>query len=373
MRERALLHQTEATRTYPCRACGGELEFHIGEQQLVCPHCGSTQEIVEDGTATVDEQDFAAAIAAIRSGALERSSTALADEHEVVCQNCGGHTTFTGTLTATRCPYCATPILRDDIHDAPSRLAVDGVVPFRVDESAAHGAVKHWASKRWFAPNEFKKYNRAAQFSSVYMAFFTYDAQTTTHYTGQRGVTHTRTVGSGENRRTETYTVWYPAAGTVHNAFDDIVVHANAGLNEKHIDRLEPWPTQQAEPYSAEYVAGHLCRTYDRDVEQCFGDARQTIDKEVTRTIRGDIGGNQQRIHSRDTSYQLLTYKHLLLPLWLLTVFFQNQAYQVMVNGVTGEVQGDRPWSKVKIALAVVAVLLVVAAVAVLWAMNGGS
>jgi hypothetical protein len=200
------------------------------------------------------------------------------------------------------------------------------------------------------------------------MAFFTYDAETSTSYHGRRGDTYT--VGSGKNRRT--HTRWRNASGQVRNSFDDIVVHANDGLDKGHVAALEPWPTQEAQPYSAEYVAGHLCRTYDRDVEQCFGEAKDVINDDVTRTIKRDIGGDRQKIVQRKTSYNRLTYKHLLLPLWLLTVFFQGQAFQVMINGATGEVRGARPWSRVKIGLAVAAVVILLLVAFVVYSMGQG-
>ena len=358
IRRRAMLHKTEQTRTYPCLQCGGELVFDIGVQQLKCPHCGNVQEIIEDGDNVVAEQDFRAAIEALRSGAIGHDDANVAGDKEVVCQNCGGHTTFNGSLTATRCPYCATPIQRDDVHDAPARLPVDGVLPFQIDEKTAKGAIDKWISSRWFAPNEFKKYT--GSFTSVYAAYFTYDALTTTQYRGQRGDNYTVTVGSGENRRTETRTRWSPAWGTVRDNFDDLPVLANEGFERRRIDALEPWPTGDAKPFSNEYLAGHLCRTYDHDVEECFGPAKKRMDSEIEQTIRRDIGGDKQRISSRSTHFDHLSYKHLLLPIWLLTVIYQQKPFQVFINGMTGEVQGQRPWSKVKIAFAVVAALIVI-------------
>ena len=55
---------------------------------------------------------------------------------------------------------------------------------------------------------------------------------------------------------------------------------------------------------------------------------------------------------------QSLTFKHLLLPIWLLTVIYAGKPFQVFINGITGEVQGQRPWSKVKIAVAVMVVVI---------------
>ena len=367
LRERAMRHQTEQTKTYPCRQCGGELEFNIGVQALKCPHCGSIEEIHDDPEDLPEEQDFRSAIAAIRAGALDHAEADVAGDKEVVCQNCGGHTTFVGSLTATRCPYCATPIQRDDVHDAPTRLPVDGVIPFQVDEKTARGHIEKWISSRWFAPNEFKKYNTKGAFNSVYAAYFTYDADTVTRYHGRRGDNYTVTVGSGENRRTETRIRWRNVSGTVWDNFDDVPVLANEGLDRKRINALEPWPTQTAKGYNAEYVAGHLCRTYDHDVEECFTEAKGRMENEIRHTIRRDIGGDHQDIRSMNVNWQLLTYKHLLLPLWLLTVIFQQKPFQVYINGVTGEVHGQRPYSPIKIAAAVITALIVAAVIFVLW------
>lgn len=373
VRERALRHATEQTRTYPCRRCGGELEFNITDQKLKCPQCGNIQDIIEDEGREVVEQDFGAALAAIREGAINRTGVQVSGEKEVVCQNCGGHTTFTGTLTATRCPYCATPIQRDDVHDAPSRLAVDGVLPFRVDDQQAEENIKKWISSRWFAPNEFKKYGRAGSFNSVYAAYFTYDSSTTTRYSGMRGDTYTVTVGHGENRRTEVRVRWTPRSGVVENGFDDVPILANTGFDRRYISELEPWPTQSAKPFSAEYLAGHLSRTYDHDVEQSFGTAKQRMEDAVRSTVRGAIGGDQQRIHSMNVRYNFVSYKHLLLPIWLLTVIYAQTTYQVFMNGVTGEVHGQRPYSKLKIALAVLAALIVAGIGFYLYSRSGNS
>lgn len=362
----ALHHVTEITRTYPCTQCGGELEFHIGEQRLACPHCGNVQELVEvRDRALSGKRDLRRAVAELRRN--PDAGPQIAGEKEVVCQNCGGHTTFTGTLTSTRCPYCATPIQRDDVHDAPARLAVDGVLPFQIDERAAKAALDTWVSSRWFAPNEFKTYSRTGSFTSVYAAYFSYDADTSTRYRGQRGDNYTVTVGSGENQRTEVRTRWRSASGRVHNTFTDLTVLANDGLDRGHVTALEPWPMQQVQPFSPEYVAGHLCRTYDHDVEACFGEAEQRMDAHIDTTIRRDIGGDHQRITSKETIFSSLTFAHLLLPIWLLTVIYDGKPFQVVINGATGEVHGQRPYSTVKIAAAATAALIVALVVFVVY------
>lgn len=364
--QRATLHHTEQTRTYPCHQCGASLGFDIGTQQLRCPSCGNIQPVIEDAGRQVVEHDLRAAWGQQQSSMARFAGTAATKE--IVCQNCGGHTTFNGTLTATRCPYCATPIQRNDIHDAPDRLAVDAVLPFQVPEAAARAAVDKWINGRWFAPSAFKKYNETGSFSSVYVAYFTFDAATVTDYHGQRGDNYTVTVGSGNDQRTETRTDWTNVSGRVQNSFDDVPVLANTGLDTKKIAALEPWPTHVAKPYSAEYIAGHLSRTYDMPVEQSFEVAKSTMEGRIIETIRADIGGDQQRIGEKHINWYEMTFKHILLPIWLLTVLYQGRPFQVCINGVTGEVQGRRPYSKVKIVMAVAFAVLLVVTIAVVWA-----
>jgi DNA-directed RNA polymerase subunit RPC12/RpoP len=372
--QRASLQSTEKTRTYPCHQCGGSLVFDIALQQLKCPNCGNMVPIVEDAGRQVVEHDLRAAWGQQQSSSVARFAGSGGQEaqKEIVCQNCGGHTTFTGTLTAIRCPYCATPIQRDDVHDAPDRLPVDAVLPFGLDEPNARAAVDKWINGRWFAPSEFKKYNETGSFSSIYVAYFTYDAKAVTDYTGERGNDYTVEVGDGDNRHTETRTDWSYVSGRVNNAFDDLPVLANTGLDEQKVRELEPWPTENVRPFSAEYIAGHLSRTYDTTVEQAFEVAKATMESTIDHTVRRDIGGDQQRVHNKNTTWFDMTFQHVLLPIWLLTVVYGGKPFQVCINGFTGEVQGRRPYSAVKIALTItLAVIVILIVLTAFLAMKG--
>jgi hypothetical protein len=323
----------------------------------VCPHCGREEPVVDDGERP-GERGLEATLADPEA-ALAAPGEA-GPEQELTCPNCAGNIGFSGTLTATRCPYCASPVQRSDIHEAPARLPVDGVVPFGLDQPEAKAHVDAWIKGRWFAPNAFKKYATTGSFSAVYLPFFTFDAGTVTEYTGQRGDTRTRTVGHGENRRTEFYTEWRHAAGTVEVGFDDVAIGADSSLDADRLRDLEPWPTQDARAFRREYLAGAVSRTYERSLAECHASAQERMTEEIRDAVKADIGGDQQRIHSMSTAWFDQTYRHLLLPLFLLVVTFQQKPFQVFVNGVTGEVHGQRPYSWVKItAASVLAAVLV--------------
>lgn len=356
----ARLHATEASRTYPCQACGASMVFDVGSGRLRCSFCQSVRDVeVEAGRP--QRHDLVSTMQALHAaGPHAQQPDQLS--REVTCQSCGGTTAFDGTTTATRCPFCTTPIQRDDFHDAPERLPIDGIVPFQVDETTARVELEGWINSRRFAPKEFKRYRELGSFTSIYLTYFNFFAQTTTQYVGQRGERYVERRGMGDNATSETKVRWSPAAGTVYNTFAELPELANTGLDRARIQELEPWPMNRTKRYSPQYVAGHLARTYDEDAQQRFErGARPRIEREIARSIKEDIGGDEQRILSTNAVYTLLEFSHLLLPVWLLTVTFDGKPFQVFINGVTGEVQGHRPWSMPKIAATVAAAVLLLA------------
>lgn len=336
---------------FPCESCGADLTFGIGVQSLQCAHCGHVKTITFDADAAIDEQDFHAMLE--RLAQLRASADRPAVElNEVQCGDCGAAVTFTGTLTSTLCAYCGAPLQLDQVHRAPDRLGIDGVLPFRVDDRAAREHLNAWVRSRWFAPGDFQRGGIAEAFHGVYLPFWTYDTLTTTHYRGQRGEHYYVTVGSGKNRRTERRTRWYPASGHFQRFFDDVLVAAGGGLPEPRLAALEPWPLQQCHPFAPQLLAGFQARTYDVDLEAGFAKARVLIDAAIADECRQRIGGDTQRLESVQSRYEAVTYKHLLLPVWMLAYRYRDKTYQVVVNATTGEVQGDRPYSWLKITLA---------------------
>jgi hypothetical protein len=217
-----------------------------------------------------------------------------------------------------------------------------------------------WVRSRWFAPNDFLKQGVQGKFNGVYLPYWTFDSLTFNAYQGERGDNYTVTVGTGKNRRTETRTRWSPASGTFQRFFDDVLVVASKGLPDDHILELEPWSLQKCLPFTQQVLAGYLARTYDVELEPGFHQGKQRIDAAIDREVRSRIGGDKQRVHSIKSRYDAITFKHLLLPVWMMAYRYHNEPYQVFVNASTGEVQGDRPYSWAKIMLAVLAAVVAI-------------
>ena len=352
-------------RVFPCEQCGADLEFHIGQQRLKCPFCGYEKDIDVPEGSEVREQDFRETLARMRE--LHEQNRDDADEQdrmEIRCDSCGGVLVFVGPLTSSECPYCAAPIQRENVHVSKQRISVDGVLPFLVPRETAEVNLKAWVASRWFAPDEFREKGAEGKFQGVYLPFWTYDTLTATRYSGERGEHYWVTVGTGKEQRRERRTRWYSADGSFQRFFDDVLVLAAKGIRADLMLELEPWPLGESHPFQQQYLAGYLARTYEVSLEDGFEDARQRIDAAISTEVRSRIGGDEQRVHSIKSNYGAIKFKHLLLPAWLMAYRHRDTPYQVMINAATGEVQGERPYSWIKILLAVLVALLVAGAFA---------
>jgi len=348
-------------RIFPCSSCGADFEFHIGVQRLKCPFCGFEQSIsIAEGEAVV-EQDLESMLARLKE--IRKSKSAAPSEiQQVRCESCAALVQFHGTLTSDFCPYCGSPIQRSGVHQANDRVSVDGVLPFLVDPPQARAQLSAWLKSRWFLPGDLKKTGISERFHGVYLPYWTFDALTANRYRGERGEDYFVTVGSGKSRRTERRTRWYPASGSFQRFFDDVLTTACSGFSRELMQKLEPWPLRSCQPFRQEILAGFFARTYDLELEHGFADARERIVAAITSEVRRRIGGDRQRVYAVDTRYDALSYKHLLLPVWLLAYRYRRKSYELLVNAATGEVQGQRPYSLVKIFLLVIFLALCVLA-----------
>jgi DNA-directed RNA polymerase subunit RPC12/RpoP len=341
-------------KSFECPKCGGKLQYDAGSGAQKCPFCGHEIAIArsEEDIRELDFREY-----------LERMS-AEADVQErtvVKCRGCGAETTFDPNVTADRCAFCAGPIVREG---ASSRLIrPKALLPFKVTRDAAHQSFRDWLRGLWFAPGSLREYARREQpIEGVYLPYWTYDAETMSFYRGERGddyrVTETFRKSDGSTgTRTVTKTRWTSVSGTVWRNFDDVTVLATRSVPSPYAERLEPWDLENLEPYRDEFLSGFRAESYQLDLAGGFEEARKIMDETIRGDVCRDIGGDHQRIHSVRTQYDGVTFKHVLLPVWVSAYRYRARVYRFLVNGRSGEVQGERPWSWAKIGLLVLGIL----------------
>ncbi len=344
---------------FPCPVCGSNMGYAPGSHELACPQCGHRAAIDRrpDPEAT-RELDFERA----RRGDVP---VAQIEQTRVTgCPNCGAQVEFGSDRHATRCPYCDTPVVADTgLH---RHIKPRALLPFEVDEDRARAAMADWLGSLWFAPNGLRDYARKGRrMNGIYVPFWTFDADTDSDYTGQRGTTYyvTRTVtrdGKREQVR-EAKIRWSNVRGHVARFFDDVLVLGSRSLPKTHTDGLEPWDLPALLPYRPEYLAGFMAEGYQVELDDAFAEARAVMDRVIQTDVRRDIGGDHQRVGSVSTRVRDVTFKHILLPVWTAAYRYDGKSYSFVVNARSGKVQGERPYSKWKIALAVLLGLIVAA------------
>lgn len=344
---------------FPCARCGAQLRYAPGQTRLTCNYCGFEQDIppqtAEARARATQELDLARGL---------RNDLASADMVEVrttTCPNCGAKLELSSASIAIVCPFCATPLVLDT--GTLNQIRPQALIPFTLTEAEARAAMISWMGSLWFAPGTLLEYARKGRaMTGIYVPFWTFDAATASRYSGERGEYYdeTRTVSVRVNGRMERRqeqvrkTRWYPASGRVGRDFDDVLVMASRSLPPRLGNELTPWDLGALTAYAPEFLAGFQAEGYTVSLADGWREAQDRMSNVIREDVRRDIGGDEQRILSVTTDWSDETFKHILLPVWMAAYRFNGRSYRFVVNGQTGEVQGERPWSVWKIAVAVV-------------------
>ena len=350
---------------FPCGSCGGKLEFAPGAASLKCPYCGHQNQIPQSAD-DIKELDFYEYFAR----ASEQGESQ--EVQSVKCQSCGATSTLQPNISMSHCPFCGSQL---QAHAKASRLIRPGaILPFKVPKNKALQLFREWLGSLWFAPGGIKE--QAAKdggIKGMYIPYWTFDAKSTTWYDGERGEDYHETQyyededsnGNTVTRsRTVTHTRWYNVNGTVWQNFDDVLVQAGRSLPPEIVDELEPWGLKELVPYQDAYMSGFQSEVYQVDLGDGFERAKSEMDDSIREMIKRDIGGDHQRVNTVRTQFDGITFKHILLPVWISAYKYGDKSYRFLINGETGEVQGERPWSVAKIALTIVGAIIVMILIA---------
>jgi hypothetical protein len=352
---------------HECPACGAQAEWNPGKQTLVCPFCGTESPYrIDREQGKVVELDL---VKALRELPEDERGWQTA-RRSVQCQSCRAVMVFDPARVGQQCEFCGSPALVD-YQEIKSPLRPQGVLPFKIDAARVRDDIRRWWRSQWFAPSGLAARALVDTIRSLYIPYWTFDAQAHCPWTAEAGYYYYVTVPGRDAKgrpvmRQERRVRWEPAAGVVDTFFDDEPVPGTQGLPIDLLKKVEPFPTAEIVPYDTAFLSGHVVEHYQvvlLDAAQRSAEQMQAkLIVLCARQIPGDTHRNLQ-IHPQ---YSGRTFKHVLVPIWLLKYDFGRKAYQVIVNGYTGTIAGRRPYSVWKIAALVLLALVV--ALIVIWA-----
>lgn len=363
--------ETIARKKFDCPACGAEAQWSPAKKALVCPFCGTTSpaqlQLQADGSEVIVEHDL---VGALRGVPDDRRGW-QANKTSVKCQSCQAISVFDAERVGQRCDFCGSTALvpYEEIKDA---FRPESLLPMKLSETELRESIRRWYGSRWFAPNRLRRAALTDTVKGLYIPYWTFDAQVHADWTAESGyyyyVTETYRDADGKTQTRQVQKVrWEPSRGALDHFFDDELVPASRGVQPDVLRKIEPFPTRnELVPYNAGYLSGWVVERYQIDLVNAARAAREKMDEQMVQLCTSQVPGDTHRNLQVRCDYSGQSFKHILVPIWLLTYNYAARNFQVVVNGYTGVIAGKYPKSWIKITLAILAGLALIGGIVLL-------
>jgi ribosomal protein S27AE len=359
-----LVADAVAKKKFECPACGAEAVWNPAEKALVCSFCGTVSpaqvELAPDGEAVITEHDLVAALRSVPESARGWQTK----KTSVRCQSCQAISVFDPERVGQRCDFCGSASLvpYEEIKEA---FRPESLLPMKVSETQVRDSMRQWYGSRWFAPNRLKSTALTDTVKGLYIPYWTFDAHVHADWTAESGyyyyVTETYRDSQGKTQTRQVRKIrWQWSSGSLNHFFDDELVPASRGVHAGMLRRIEPFPTGELTPYNAGFLSGWVVERYQIDLLSAAKAARERMDAETRSRCASEVPGDTHRNLQVQANYTGQTFKHILVPIWLLSYTFGQRAFQVVVNGYTGAIAGEYPKSWIKITFAVLGLLILI-------------
>ena len=309
--------QLAQARRFVCANCGGKMAFTPDGNALLCKYCGRRQSVIAalDDGAALAEQDFTVALATAKGHFTPVATQSLK------CQGCGASFVLPAKTLSTVCPYCASAYV---IEQTESHLLVppDGILPFVVTQDQAQRAVLDWYRSQGFQVRAIK-----ALPGGVYLPVWTFDIG------GQ--ITWSCLVEEND--------IWIPLTGSEVVYENDLPVAASHTLIAELTEEINGFSTKNVEPYDAQYLADWPAETYQITVTDASLAARSRILAKTLPHIQTDTMHSSKNLQVSAMRLVIESYKLVLVPMWIARYHYEKVWYNVVVNGQTGAVRGEKP------------------------------
>ena len=338
----------DETRTFKCRYCGGVISYSATQRQLTCPYCDRVQEIA------AEEVGQAAAEFEFTLSAMEQARYGWGEERrELVCESCGAVVTVAPDVLTSTCAFCGSNrvLARSAAGDV---LRPTSLIPFVVDQTRCQAQVTEWLGRGWMHPPELGSVRALREMTGVYLPFWTFDAHVRADWKAEVGTARTKRYRSGGEWKTRTVIDWNWRSGRVRLPINDYLGPGTAQVSRVILRKVAPFDLHGLVEYDPGYLAGWQAKTYDVLLPQAWEIAKEEMRERAKRACYSDTGSSHVRNFRMTADFADERWRYVLLPVYLASYHFDDRTFQVMVNGQTGKVAGQKPvvWLRVWLAIA---------------------
>ncbi len=304
-------------RRFVCSNCGGRMAFDADSTSLTCQYCGNHQSLLSamDSGAMIEEQNFTVALATTQGHSKPITA------HVIHCTGCGASFQFLPEMISRPCPYCETPYVIEQT-ETRDLIAPEGIVPFTISRDQAHRA-----ALSWYETSKFKILSANALPSGIYLPAWTFDIG---------GVIDWSCVIEVNDK-------WLSESGSALVDENDLLVSASHTLSPHLTREIDNFPLRHLVPYDARYLADWAAETYAIEVGDASIVARARVLAKTQPLVQAGITNKYQHLQFSMLKLVIESYKLVLRPLWIARYRFEDKWYNVVINGQTGKVYGEKP------------------------------
>ncbi|MCL6457606.1 MAG: TFIIB-type zinc ribbon-containing protein [Gorillibacterium sp.] len=311
---------------YKCPNCGSSMVFDSETGTLSCHSCGRKDNIENS------------------SDPLTKNVFSEAEAKEYHCTSCGAVIMTEAETTATVCSFCGSAVVLGD--RLTGKLAPALVIPFSISKEEAMIAFRKWCRKGRLTPSGFMTANRIKGITGLYVPFWLYGLNNDIEVQAQGTKVNSYTRGDYHYTETQHFAVYRK----IRLNYVKLPIDAAEKMNDKLMDKLEPFPYDQLKSFKTPYLAGYVAEKYSYSEEELLPRAKEKISNYIDAYIQSSVAGYTSVSYTNkqiDTTMKQADYA--LLPVWMVHYDYNKMEHMFAMNGQTGKVVGKPPISMMKV------------------------
>lgn len=333
---------------FSCPQCGATTAYSAADGGLTCTHCGYYEPPQKQVVGKSAER-FEFTVETLQRAAHGWGQA----RKELQCQGCAAYTSIPPDSLTHICPFCGSNKVIQQ--EAPQDvLRPRFLIPFKIEADACRQLARDWLGSSWLTPGSLRRLAGVANFTGIYLPFWTFDANTQTNWQAEVGHRKTYTDSQGKTR---SKIEWKWESGHIQLGHRNLLIPGTGRLSRILLERINQFDLRQLAEYEPKYLAGFHAQAYDVPLETAWESARHNMREQTRQACREQASTNRIRNFSMELDFAEEHWRYILLPVYLATYQYQHKSYQVMVNGQTGAISGQRPVDWFKVWLAVAALL----------------
>ena len=347
---RPVEEKVEGPVTYKCPNCGATTRYDVAAGGVACESCGYK---ATTKTEQVGRQAETFEFTLDNLGKAQQGwGVALQELH---CDSCGASIGLPENSLTVTCPFCASN--KVNVRAAPNdHLRPHVLVPFKVKPEDTRSRAAEWLGKGWFHPKELASAAVIDRFSGIYLPFWTFDATISAGWKAEVGYERTERYYDSSSKTWHTRIVidWRWENGQVGLSINDLLIGGSSHISQLILERLYPFNLNELVTYTPDFLAGWQAHTYDIPLTTAWEEGKARMRERAKEACYGDIHSSHVRNFSMMADFSDEAWRFILLPVYVAAYKFEDRVFQVMVNGQTGAVAGQKPvaWWKIWLAVA---------------------